>query len=163
MAHCRPQASFTDSFEEIFLAEWHFITKLGPQVSPFPVPFFGVNSGVPSPHRGSHGGDPNGSPPHPTHQRPASPPSPCRCNTLSFHFTPLSLSLSRACLGFHWCAAADPPTRGRDIPGSSSPQRGNPRRGWAAAVIPDASSLGKEASRRRWLPCSHCAGKVGLH
>jgi hypothetical protein len=27
-----------------FLAEWYFITKLGPQVSPFPVPFFGVNN-----------------------------------------------------------------------------------------------------------------------
>jgi hypothetical protein len=27
-----------------FLAEWHFITKLGPQVSLFPVPFFGVNT-----------------------------------------------------------------------------------------------------------------------
>jgi hypothetical protein len=26
-----------------FLAEWYFITKLGPQVSPFPVPFFDVN------------------------------------------------------------------------------------------------------------------------
>jgi hypothetical protein len=26
-----------------FLAEWYFITKLGPQVSLFPVPFFGVN------------------------------------------------------------------------------------------------------------------------
>jgi hypothetical protein len=26
------------------LAEWYFITKLGPQVSLFPVPFFGVNS-----------------------------------------------------------------------------------------------------------------------
>jgi hypothetical protein len=27
-----------------FLAEWYFITKLGPQVSSFPVKFFGVNS-----------------------------------------------------------------------------------------------------------------------
>jgi hypothetical protein len=26
-----------------FPAEWHFFTKLGPQVSPFPVPSFGVN------------------------------------------------------------------------------------------------------------------------
>jgi hypothetical protein len=26
-----------------FLAEWYFITKLGPQASLFPVPFFGVN------------------------------------------------------------------------------------------------------------------------
>jgi hypothetical protein len=26
-----------------FLAEWYFITKLGPQVSLFPVQFFGVN------------------------------------------------------------------------------------------------------------------------
>jgi hypothetical protein len=26
-----------------FLAEWYFITKLGPQVSLFPVPFFGFN------------------------------------------------------------------------------------------------------------------------
>jgi hypothetical protein len=39
-----PTASiFTESSEDIFLAEWHFITKLGPQVSPFPVPIFGVN------------------------------------------------------------------------------------------------------------------------
>jgi hypothetical protein len=29
-----------------FLAEWYFITKLGPQVSLFPVPFFGVNTPV---------------------------------------------------------------------------------------------------------------------
>jgi hypothetical protein len=43
MAHCRPKASFTESSEKIFLAEWHFVTKLGPQVSPFPVPIFGVN------------------------------------------------------------------------------------------------------------------------
>jgi hypothetical protein len=26
-----------------FQAEWYFITKIGPRVSPFPVPFFGVN------------------------------------------------------------------------------------------------------------------------
>jgi hypothetical protein len=34
---------FTKSSEEIFPAEWHFFTKLGPQVSLFPVPIFGVN------------------------------------------------------------------------------------------------------------------------
>jgi hypothetical protein len=34
---------FTESSEEIFPVEWHFITKLGPQVSPFPIPIFGVN------------------------------------------------------------------------------------------------------------------------
>jgi hypothetical protein len=34
---------FTESSEEISPAEWYFITKLGPQVSPFPVPIFGVN------------------------------------------------------------------------------------------------------------------------
>jgi hypothetical protein len=40
-----PTASiFTESFEEIFLAEWHFATKLGPQVSSFPIPIFGVNN-----------------------------------------------------------------------------------------------------------------------
>jgi hypothetical protein len=44
MAHCRPQASFTESSEKIFLAEWYFVTKLGPQVSLFLVPIFGVNS-----------------------------------------------------------------------------------------------------------------------
>jgi hypothetical protein len=39
-----PTASvFTGSCEEIFSAEWHFVTKLSPQVSPFPVPIFGVN------------------------------------------------------------------------------------------------------------------------
>jgi hypothetical protein len=39
-----PTASiFTKSSKEIFLAEWHFVTKLGPQVSSFPVPIFGVN------------------------------------------------------------------------------------------------------------------------
>jgi hypothetical protein len=43
MAHCRPQATFTDSFEEIFPSRMVFITKLGPQVSLSPVPFFGVN------------------------------------------------------------------------------------------------------------------------
>jgi hypothetical protein len=37
-----PTAStFTESFEEIFPAEWHFVTKLCPQVSLFPVPIFG--------------------------------------------------------------------------------------------------------------------------
>jgi hypothetical protein len=44
MAHCRPQASFTDSFEEIFPSRMVLITKLGPQVSLSPVPFFGVNT-----------------------------------------------------------------------------------------------------------------------
>jgi hypothetical protein len=34
---------FAESSEEIFPAEWHFVTKLGPQVSPIPVPIFGVN------------------------------------------------------------------------------------------------------------------------
>jgi hypothetical protein len=43
MAHCRPQASFADSFEEIFPSRMVFITKLSPQVSLSPVPFFGVN------------------------------------------------------------------------------------------------------------------------
>jgi hypothetical protein len=39
-----PTASiFTESSEEIFPVEWHFVTKLGPQVSPFPIPIFGVN------------------------------------------------------------------------------------------------------------------------
>jgi hypothetical protein len=39
-----PTASiFTESSEEIFPAEWYFVTKLGPQVSPFPVPIFGVS------------------------------------------------------------------------------------------------------------------------
>jgi hypothetical protein len=38
-----PTASiFTESSEEIFPTEWHFVTKLGPQVSPFPIPIFGV-------------------------------------------------------------------------------------------------------------------------
>jgi hypothetical protein len=31
-------------WEDLFLAEWYFITKLVPQVSSFPVPFFGVNT-----------------------------------------------------------------------------------------------------------------------
>jgi hypothetical protein len=44
MVHCRPQASFTDSFEEIFSSRMVFITKLSPQVSLSPVPFFGVNT-----------------------------------------------------------------------------------------------------------------------
>jgi hypothetical protein len=35
---------FTESSKEIFPAEWHFLTKLGPQVSPFPIPIFGVNN-----------------------------------------------------------------------------------------------------------------------
>jgi hypothetical protein len=39
-----PTASiFTESSEETFPAKWHFFTKLGPQVSLFPVPIFGVN------------------------------------------------------------------------------------------------------------------------
>jgi hypothetical protein len=39
-----PTAStFTESSEETFPVEWYFLTKLGPQVSPFPVPIFGVN------------------------------------------------------------------------------------------------------------------------
>jgi hypothetical protein len=40
-----PTASiFTESSEEIFPVEWHFVTKLGPQVSLFLVPIFGVNN-----------------------------------------------------------------------------------------------------------------------
>jgi hypothetical protein len=40
-----PTASiFTESSEEIFPTEWYFVTKPGPQISPFPVPIFGVNS-----------------------------------------------------------------------------------------------------------------------
>jgi hypothetical protein len=35
--------TFTDNFEEIFPSRMVFITKLGPQVSLSPVPFFGVN------------------------------------------------------------------------------------------------------------------------
>jgi hypothetical protein len=38
MVHCRPQASLTESSEKIFPAEWYFVTKLVPQVSPSPVP-----------------------------------------------------------------------------------------------------------------------------
>jgi hypothetical protein len=47
-----PSASiFTESSEEIFPVEWHFVTKLSPQVSPFPVPIFGVNlSSLPPVH-----------------------------------------------------------------------------------------------------------------
>jgi hypothetical protein len=48
MVHYRPQAFFTESSEKIFPAEWYFVTKLGPQVSPFPVPIFGVNKGIAS-------------------------------------------------------------------------------------------------------------------
>jgi hypothetical protein len=33
-----------ESSGEIFPAEWHFVTKLGPQVSSFPVPIFSVNT-----------------------------------------------------------------------------------------------------------------------
>jgi hypothetical protein len=29
-----------------YLAEWYFLTKLSPQVSPFLVPFFGVNNSL---------------------------------------------------------------------------------------------------------------------
>jgi hypothetical protein len=35
---------FTESYEAIFPAEWHFVTKLGPQVSSFHVQIFGVHS-----------------------------------------------------------------------------------------------------------------------
>jgi hypothetical protein len=35
---------FTESSKKTSSAEWYFVTKLGPQVSPFPVPIFGVNS-----------------------------------------------------------------------------------------------------------------------
>jgi hypothetical protein len=35
---------FSESSEEIFPAEWYFITKLGPQVSSFLVSIFGVDS-----------------------------------------------------------------------------------------------------------------------
>jgi hypothetical protein len=45
MVYCRPQAPLTNPLRRFFLAEWYFVTKLGPQVSLFPVPFFGVNSG----------------------------------------------------------------------------------------------------------------------
>jgi hypothetical protein len=39
-----PTASiFTESSEKTSSAEWYFVTKLGPQVSPFPVQIFGVN------------------------------------------------------------------------------------------------------------------------
>jgi hypothetical protein len=33
----------TEYSKEIFPAEWNFVTKLGPQISLFPVPIFGVN------------------------------------------------------------------------------------------------------------------------
>jgi hypothetical protein len=42
MAYCRPQAFLPNPLRR-FPAEWHFVTKLGPQVSPFLVPIFGVN------------------------------------------------------------------------------------------------------------------------
>jgi hypothetical protein len=66
MAHYRPQASFTDSYEEIFPSRMVFITKLDPQVSLSPVPFFGVNTSYglaskapSSPHTGNNRtGDP---------------------------------------------------------------------------------------------------------
>jgi hypothetical protein len=44
MAYCRPQASLLNPLRRFFPAEWHFVTKLGTQVSPFPVPIFGVNT-----------------------------------------------------------------------------------------------------------------------
>jgi hypothetical protein len=45
-----PTASIlVESSEKIFLAEWYFVTKLGPQVSPFPIPIFGVNNLCPRP------------------------------------------------------------------------------------------------------------------
>jgi hypothetical protein len=47
MVHCRPQAFCTEFSEKIFPAEWYYVTKLGPQVSPFPVPIFGVNRHLP--------------------------------------------------------------------------------------------------------------------
>jgi hypothetical protein len=34
---------FTESSEEIFPAKWYFVTKLGPRISLFPLPIFGVN------------------------------------------------------------------------------------------------------------------------
>jgi hypothetical protein len=43
MAHCRPQASFTESSKKIFSSRMVFHHQLGPQVSPSPVPFFAVN------------------------------------------------------------------------------------------------------------------------
>jgi hypothetical protein len=46
MAHCQPQASFTESSEKIFLADWYFVTKLGPQVNPFPVPILVLTTSI---------------------------------------------------------------------------------------------------------------------
>jgi hypothetical protein len=43
MAYCRPQAPLPNPLMGFFSGEWHFVTKLGPQVSPFPIPIFGVN------------------------------------------------------------------------------------------------------------------------
>jgi hypothetical protein len=40
-----------------FPAEWSFFTKLGPQVSPFPVPIFGVNTEVSGKISGNSGPD----------------------------------------------------------------------------------------------------------
>jgi hypothetical protein len=42
MAYCRPQASLLNPLRR-FSCRMAFFTKLGPQVSPFPVPIFGVN------------------------------------------------------------------------------------------------------------------------
>jgi hypothetical protein len=37
---------FTESSEEIFSRRMEFVTKLGPQISLFPVPIFDVNNGA---------------------------------------------------------------------------------------------------------------------
>jgi hypothetical protein len=39
MVYCRPQAPLPNPLRRFFLAEWYFVTKLGPQVNLFPVPF----------------------------------------------------------------------------------------------------------------------------
>jgi hypothetical protein len=44
IAYCQPQASLPNPPGRFFPAEWHFVTKLGPQVSSFPVPILGVNN-----------------------------------------------------------------------------------------------------------------------
>jgi hypothetical protein len=46
MAYCRPQAPLPNPLRRFFSAEWFFVTKLGPQVSPFPVPIFGINTNI---------------------------------------------------------------------------------------------------------------------
>jgi hypothetical protein len=43
MVDCRPQASLPNPLGRFFFAKWHFVTKLGPQVSSFPLPIFGDN------------------------------------------------------------------------------------------------------------------------